>query len=304
MEYLPGTLDPNDLNMRDTTLIATQILGALAHIHADQIVHGDVKPSNILIRHGPPLAAKLGDFGVARHLQQDNTPALVGTPLYMAPELRANLAASSSMADMFSFGLVLLQCLSSSDLSSDTASQYDLSSPSQHCEWMGEVIIPLVEETPEAWRLLLRGTLRRDPAKRWSALQCLEWLSHSDQPNQPSQSSHPPISGQGAEADKEQRNASRKRPASLLLSERVPVGVVSPTGVMGSTDPTLSEGPSSLQCDIHTGSQTPGASFSEPRPPSEAPTPLPDVEQYSVGPGDEQHPLHVGGLDLRRDWFQ
>jgi eukaryotic-like serine/threonine-protein kinase len=119
MEYMPGTLEPKSLDERYTILVAIHIFSALAHIHADHVVHGDVKPSNILIRHGPPLTAKLGDFGIARHIHQDVSPALIGTPLYMAPEVRERSAGDNSMADVFSTGLVLLQCLSSFDPTSD-----------------------------------------------------------------------------------------------------------------------------------------------------------------------------------------
>ena len=112
MEYIPETLDPKRLDQTSAMIVATQILSSLAHIHANDIVHGDVKPSNILLRHDPSLTAKLADFGLAQHHIELNLHTSFGTPLYWAPELRGLVIQQTHMADMFSFGLVLLQCVS------------------------------------------------------------------------------------------------------------------------------------------------------------------------------------------------
>src|SRR5688572_12466871 len=109
MEYIPETLDPLNFDNKKAVSLATQILSALAHIHASDITHGDVKPNNILIQQDCYFIAKLADFGTARPQLLEGTDIVVGTPLYWAPEILEPSATVTSKADIFAFGLVLLQ---------------------------------------------------------------------------------------------------------------------------------------------------------------------------------------------------
>jgi tetratricopeptide (TPR) repeat protein/RIO-like serine/threonine protein kinase len=92
MEYLPETaaarlaLRPQGLELREALAIGLQCADALAAVHAAGVVHGDIKPSNILLEtHG--AVAKLGDFGLA-HLGPAAQPQ-GGSPAYLAPECAA-----------------------------------------------------------------------------------------------------------------------------------------------------------------------------------------------------------------------
>jgi len=93
----------------DHTLPAVlDALRALAHLHRLGIRHGDVTPSNILVK--PDGHATLIDLSCAVPLESPPSDSVSGTPGYLAPEVLQGLAADAR-ADVFSVG-VLLQHLS------------------------------------------------------------------------------------------------------------------------------------------------------------------------------------------------
>ncbi len=108
--------------------LTDQVLSALSHAHARGIVHGDLKPSNILLREargGPPLVYVL-DFGLAWQRQtphdarlDGHTPgafvphAGAGTPGYMSPEQAKHEAHHvCGASDLYALGCILYKLLS------------------------------------------------------------------------------------------------------------------------------------------------------------------------------------------------
>ena len=106
------------INPKRTMVICSQLCDALEAAHAQGIVHRDLKPSNIVILDDPPGRdlIKVLDFGLAKSLIQDsgsvvtNTDALLGTPLYMAPE-QIEGKVSDQRADLYSLGCILYEML-------------------------------------------------------------------------------------------------------------------------------------------------------------------------------------------------
>nr|CAD40793.3 OSJNBb0076A22.4 [Oryza sativa Japonica Group] len=91
--------------------IAAESADALGHLHSlpHPILHGDVKPANILLAEG--LVAKVSDFGCST-IDEKTQSMLKGTPGYIDPEylLEYQLTAKN---DVYSFGVILLELLTS-----------------------------------------------------------------------------------------------------------------------------------------------------------------------------------------------
>ena len=100
------------ISLRRSLSIISRLLKALHAAHELNIVHRDVKASNILIlKEGGSI--KLTDFGMARITESSDLTmigAFLGTPRYMAPELRLGLEADSR-ADIFSAARLFLELL-------------------------------------------------------------------------------------------------------------------------------------------------------------------------------------------------
>uniref|UniRef100_H2ZV00 non-specific serine/threonine protein kinase n=1 Tax=Latimeria chalumnae TaxID=7897 RepID=H2ZV00_LATCH len=86
-----------------------QICLGLKHIHDRKVLHRDIKAQNIFLTNSG-MVAKLGDFGIARML--NNTMELahtcIGTPYYLSPEICDNRPYNNK-TDMWSLGCVLYE---------------------------------------------------------------------------------------------------------------------------------------------------------------------------------------------------
>lgn len=91
--------------------IIADVADALHYAHQQRIVHRDVKPANILYSARTGLL-KVSDFGIARISDntQTKTGDILGSPLYMPPELFSGSRATAA-ADIFSLGVTYYQLL-------------------------------------------------------------------------------------------------------------------------------------------------------------------------------------------------
>ena len=117
MEYLPGgTLKERlgkPMPWQEAVRMLIPIAEALDFAHSQNMIHRDVKPSNILLtQRGQPM---LTDFGIAKILDLEETQDLtgtgmgIGTPEYMAPEQWTG--KTSMLSDQYALGVVFYEML-------------------------------------------------------------------------------------------------------------------------------------------------------------------------------------------------
>ena len=113
-----GTLSPLDpatgrpRTVRATVELAAKVAAALAHAHAQGVLHRDVKPANILVRqNGEPV---LTDFGLARQLADPGVTqsgTFAGTHWYASPEQLVDSRSVDARTDVWSLGATLYELL-------------------------------------------------------------------------------------------------------------------------------------------------------------------------------------------------
>jgi alkyl hydroperoxide reductase subunit AhpC len=177
MEYISGKPlarigRSSALRRESVSSIAAQIAAAVAAAHAEGIVHGDLKPENVMVT--PEGLVKVLDFGLARRLRRsrprssDETAdfglaetgaGLFGTPRYLSPEqVRGDQATQAS--DVFSLGVILYELASGK-------TAFPAANVLQVLEQIRSVEPDLLAaDTSEPFASLLRQTLIRDPERR------------------------------------------------------------------------------------------------------------------------------------------
>ncbi|WP_437681757.1 protein kinase domain-containing protein [Sorangium sp. So ce131] len=163
------------LRLDEAVEIIRRIAEALAYVHAQGLVHGDIKPNNIMLaRAGKPV---LLDFGLAAPIgtgMLTSTGMITGTPGYMAPEALQGHARAPAV-DVFALGAVAYELLCGRPLFLGSS--------------LGNVFSRILQDEPDPpskWNpslpreldAIVLGTLKKDPARRPAAGELAAALRH------------------------------------------------------------------------------------------------------------------------------
>lgn len=168
MQFAPGGSLDDLLAQRgrlapgQVVAVAAPVADALASAHRRGILHGDVKPANILFTSdGEPL---LSDFGVARTLGGSTSDRVSGTAEYVAPELLDG-AHPDPRADVYSLGVVCYEAL---------AGQPPYTGPVplavvRAAEMGRHLRLESLTHVPEPLAVVVERAMERDPERRFAS---------------------------------------------------------------------------------------------------------------------------------------
>lgn len=123
MEYVPGenlkqlVKRRGPMSLDEIRSVFEQLADALEYAHSQQVLHGDIKPGNVILRSTGDV--KVVDFGLAKILTEaasrsrasdDSQSTLIGTPQYMAPEQILG-GGVDCRTDIYALGLTLFYVL-------------------------------------------------------------------------------------------------------------------------------------------------------------------------------------------------
>src|SRR5690554_6776129 len=169
MELVDGTdlhtrLRDGILPAAEVARIGHSLAEALVYVHAQGVIHRDIKPGNILLPAAdaarPGQHAKLADFGIARIVDGARLTAtgkVLGTASYFSPE-QALGEALTPASDVYSLGLVLLESLTGERAFGGSAVESMMARLARDPEVPAELC--------DSWAGLLRGMTQRMPEAR------------------------------------------------------------------------------------------------------------------------------------------
>jgi serine/threonine protein kinase len=175
MEFVEGeTLEKlikrsGRLDVKLALEIAAQVAAGLAAVHEQNLVHRDIKPTNIMVRlkEGGAVTAKIIDLGLAKAVNEPGSQTaismpggFVGTPDFASPEQFAGVQVDIR-SDLYSLGAVLWKMLTGQTPFRGTSAELMY----QHLH--GPLAVGELDQVPQPVVVLLEVLLEKDPVRRF-----------------------------------------------------------------------------------------------------------------------------------------
>ncbi len=167
MEYVFGESLAQVINRHPSGLpteLIREWFGALtrgvSYLHDKGVIHRDLKPANVFIEHG---SLKVGDYGLSRRIsgsERGDVTRGVGTPHYMAPEIRNGNYGRS--VDVYACGIILFEMLTGHP-------PFDGETPAEVL-MRHQLDTPNLGKVPAIMRPVLERALDKDPARRFGSV--------------------------------------------------------------------------------------------------------------------------------------
>jgi serine/threonine protein kinase len=110
---LRDRLQGRQMDLKSLKSTIAHALRALKYLHSRGIIHGDIKPSNLMI--DSRRRVKIGDFGLARRVSNEEGSLIKGTTKYMAPEVVSDdFGAVGPHSDLYSLGFSAYELMAGS----------------------------------------------------------------------------------------------------------------------------------------------------------------------------------------------
>jgi eukaryotic-like serine/threonine-protein kinase len=150
-----------------------QVLDALAHVHAREVLHRDIKPENLLVARDldGALVVKIADFGIAAAVGSDPSTRLtdsrvvLGTPNFMAPEQAMGQTLHGPGIDLYPLGVLLFRLLTGRMPFEGSPMAVMVAKTRRDPEWP---VDGRGTDTPEALRSVVLKLLARKPENRFA----------------------------------------------------------------------------------------------------------------------------------------
>jgi serine/threonine protein kinase len=160
--------DRGPLSATSLLALAASLAKGLSAIHAAGVVHGDLKPSNVLLALDGPRVIDFGISQAAETAPLTQAGLVVGTPSFMSPE-QASGQKTGPLSDVFSLGAVLA-------FAATGRKPFGTGPPA---EVLGRVVrgSPGLDDAPAEVRPLIERCLAKDPGRRPTAAELLAEVS-------------------------------------------------------------------------------------------------------------------------------
>lgn len=197
MEYLDGLslreyiLKYGPVEPREALRIFGRVLDAFAYVHDKEIIHRDVKPSNIFLTvDGDP---KVLDFGIAKLVSSSKlktrTGVQIGTPLYMSPEQVKDPRSIDHRTDIYSLGVTLHHMLSGTPPYDQNTSEWEIQTK------IVKEPLPILPGMPARLNEIIQEATEKEPNERYQSCSEFKNAFRTKQVKNPAKLEQTPVQG-------------------------------------------------------------------------------------------------------------